>query len=70
MNNGTIETSPERLTGIAPRPTKSSSHQDELARLKHELMRSEVRLAKARATVVGTEIDIKVLNAQLKALTQ
>lgn len=71
MNNGTLETSPaERLTGFAPRPAKTSSAQDELARLKHELMRAEVRLAKARATVVGTEIDIKVLNAQLKALTQ
>jgi hypothetical protein len=33
-------------------------------------MRAEVRLAKARATVVGAEIDIKVLNTRLKALTR
>jgi hypothetical protein len=40
---------------------------DELSRLKHELMQAEVRLAKARATVVSAEIDIKVINTHLKA---
>lgn len=70
MNNGTLEMSPaERLSGTTW-ASRSASNQDELTRLKHELMRAEVRLAKARATVVGAEIDIKVLNTRLKALTQ
>jgi len=30
-------------------------------------LKAEVRLAKARATVVNAEIDIKVLSARLKA---
>jgi len=30
-------------------------------------MKAEVRLAKARATVVSAEIDIKVLSTRLKA---
>lgn len=30
-------------------------------------MHAEVRLAKARATVVSAEIDIKVINTRLKA---
>ena len=33
-------------------------------------MQAEVRLAKARATVTGAEVDIKVLNSRLKALTK
>lgn len=50
MNNGTAET-----------PAAA-----ELETLKRELMKAEVRLAKARATVVSAEIDIKVLNMRLK----
>ena len=41
---------------------------EDLNTLKHDLMKAEVRLAKARATVVSAEIDIKVLNTRLKAL--
>jgi len=33
-------------------------------------MQAEVRLAKARATIAGAEVDVKVLNARLKALTK
>jgi hypothetical protein len=33
-------------------------------------MKAEVRLAKARTTVVGTEIDIKILNTRLKAVAR
>lgn len=33
-------------------------------------MKAEVRLAKARATVVSAEIAIKVLSARLKAATK
>lgn len=59
MNNGTSE-SP--ATARSPRTTT-----DELDTLKRELMKAEVRLAKARATVVSAEIDIKVLSTRLKA---
>lgn len=59
MNNGTSEAP---TTARNPRTTT-----DELDTLKRELMKAEVRLAKARATVVSAEIDIKVLSVRLKA---
>ncbi|WP_415910004.1 hypothetical protein [Oleiharenicola sp. Vm1] len=59
MNNGTSELPAARLRG--------SDAPDELTKLKKELLQAEVRLAKARATVTGAEIDIKVLNSRLKA---
>jgi hypothetical protein len=62
MNNGTSEAP---ATTRTPRTTT-----DELDTLKRELMKAEVRLAKARATVTGAEVDIKFLNARLKALTK
>jgi hypothetical protein len=62
MNNGTIETPITR--------SRLSAASDELVKLKKELLQAEVRLAKARATVTGAEIDIKVINAQLKALAK
>ena len=43
---------------------------EELALLKRELLQAEVRLAKARATATGAEVDIRVLNARLKALAR
>jgi len=43
---------------------------EELARLKRELLQAEVLLAKARATATGAEVDIRVLNARLKALAR
>jgi len=43
---------------------------DELTRLKRELLQAEVRLAKARATMVTAEIDIKVLSARLKVVAK
>jgi hypothetical protein len=61
MNNGTSEAP---ATARNPRTTTTT---DELDTLKRELMKAEVRLAKARATVVGAEIDIKVLSTRLKA---
>lgn len=61
MNNGTPEAS--TTTRNARIPTAV----DELDTLKRELMKAEVRLAKARATVVSAEIDIKVLSTRLKA---
>lgn len=62
MNNGTSEAP---ATARNPRTTA-----DELDTLKRELMKAEVRLAKARATVTTAEIDIKVLNTRLKAVAR
>jgi hypothetical protein len=61
MNNGTQE-----LT-TAARGARTTTSSDELDILKRELMKAEVRLAKARATVVSAEIDINVLSVRLKA---
>jgi hypothetical protein len=64
MNNGTLESlQTNRSAGGARSPGAS----DELTKLKAELMKAEVRLAKARATAAGAEVDVKVLSAQLKA---
>jgi hypothetical protein len=59
MNNSTTEIPGARSRG--------SDAPDELTRLKKELLQAEVRLAKARATVTGAEIDIKVLSAKLRS---
>ena len=70
MNNGNSDLpSADRAAGSARNP-RTSVNADELATLKHELMKAEVRLAKARATVTTAEIDIKVLNSRLKALVK
>ncbi len=66
MNNGNAE--PKKTAGNAIPPTRifrPAAPKDELSRLKNELFHAEVRLAKARATVAGAEIDIEVLNVQL-----
>jgi len=64
MNYGTYQAP---ATTRNPRTTTTT---DELDTLKRELMKAEVRLAKARATVVSAEIDIKVLSARLKAVAR
>lgn len=56
---GSATLSPQNATGIA-----------ELTSLKRELLKAEVRLAKARATVVGAEVDIKVLSSRIKAIAR
>lgn len=61
MNNGTSEAT------TSARNPRTPTTADELDTLKRELMKAEVRLAKARATVVSAEIDIKVLSTRLKA---
>lgn len=58
MNNDTSE---------APATARTTTTTDELDTLKRELLKAEVRLAKARATVVSAKIDIKVLSTRLKA---
>lgn len=66
MNTGSTDTTqPDRTP--SGRASRQSANTDELSRLKQELMQAEVRLAKARATVVSAEIDIKVINTRLKA---
>lgn len=70
MNNGNSEILPGDQPTRLPRGTRSSASPDELSRLKHELLQAEVRLAKARATAAGAEIDIKVLSARLKAFAK
>lgn len=64
MNNGTQE-----LTTVA-RSGRTTTSPDELDTLKRELMKAEVRLAKARATIVSAEIDIKVLSTRIKAVAK
>ena len=64
MNNANSEPT---AAPVPIRNAKPAAATDELARLKHELLQAEVRLAKARATAAGAEIDIKVLSARLKA---
>ncbi len=54
----------------APRNARTQTTAEDLETLKHELMKAEVRLAKARATVTGAEIDIKVLSTRLRALAK
>ena len=68
MNNS--EPSQLDLSARSTRSVRSAVSPDELTRLKHELLQAEVRLAKARATAAGAEIDIKVLNARLKAFAK
>ncbi len=61
MNNTLAETPTQR-----PRGSGSS---DEITQLKKDLLQAEVRLAKARATVAGAEVDLKVLYARLKTVS-
>jgi len=65
MNTGNSETT-QADRSAAGRASRSTVNLDELSRLKQELMQAEVRLAKARATVVSAEIDIKVINTRLR----
>jgi len=63
MNNGTAELPPVRAT-------RGGESSDEITQLKKDLMQAEIRLAKARATITGAEVDVKVLSGRLKALAK
>lgn len=63
MNTESNETASNRT----PRAGDSS---EEITTLKKELLQAELRLAKARATVTSTEVDIRVLNSRLRAVTR
>lgn len=68
MNNGNLETTQSDRAASAARGASLIPDAGELTHLKRELLQAEVRLAKARATVVGAEADIKVVSARLRAL--
>jgi len=70
MNNGTHDTAIADRPLNAARSPRGVINDSELSQLKRELMQAEVRLAKARATIAGAEVDVKVLNSRLKALTK
>lgn len=62
MNNGT--------TGSNLGEGRAAANNDALTQTKKELLQAEVRLAKARATSVSAEIDVKTLTAKLRALAR
>ena len=64
-----VELSPNGSTAGSRLP-RTDSPLDELTQLKRQLLQAEVRLAKGRATVSGAEVDVKFLNARLRALTK
>ncbi len=66
MNNGTTETN----LGTGRAPARAAANDDALTQAKRELLQAEVRLAKARATVVSAEIDIKAATVRLRALAK
>ncbi len=67
MNNGMTEATQVAATRSAAR---SNAGEEALTQAKRELLQAEVRLAKARATVVSAEIDIKAATARLRALAK
>jgi len=71
MKNGDLELPlAERSAMLTGTASHSFANSEELARLKRELLQAEVRLAKARATIAGAEVDVRVINARLKALAK
>jgi hypothetical protein len=65
-----IEPSQNGSSSTSSRQSAADRVQDELAQLKRQLLQAEVRLAKGRAAVSGAEVDVKVLNSRLRALTK
>jgi len=61
---------PINTNSTGTRSARPDAMLDELSQLKRQLLQAEVRLARARATVSGAEVDVKVINARLRALTK
>ena len=61
---------PLNTNSTGTRSARPDALLDELSQLKRQLLQAEVRLARARATVSGAEVDVKVINARLRALTR
>lgn len=68
MNNGATEAAQANQSRASH--ARNVPSEDELTRVKSELLKAEVRLAKARATIVTAEIDVRVLSARLKSLVK
>ena len=66
MNNETIESVSATSRPGSPRESTA----DELTRVKREILKAEVKLAKARATVTTAEVDVKLLEARLRVLAK
>lgn len=68
MNNGTSDSS----TGgrVAPVSRTAPAANNELDRIKEDLLKAEVRLARAKATAAGAEVDVRVLTTQLRKLAK
>ena len=70
MNNANPEIAqPDRQT-TSVRTGRSAGNNDELSRLKRELVQAEVKLGRARATVTVAEVDIRAINARIRELTK
>ena len=68
MNNGTSESIGSGRAAAAQRT--SPVHASELDRIKDDLLKAEVRLARARATAAGAEVDVRILTTQLRKLAK
>jgi hypothetical protein len=51
---------------ISPAARSTFPSSDEMTRLKRELLQAEIKLAKARATATGAEMDLKMLNGRIR----
>lgn len=69
MNNGNSESLQATSQNRSAR-NRDADAGDELSRVKRDLMKAEVRLARARATVVTAEIDVKSLTTRLRSLAK
>ena len=68
MNNGTSESTGGGRLAAAQRTAPAPA--SELERIKDDLLKAEVRLARARATAAGAEVDVRVLTTQLRKLAR
>jgi hypothetical protein len=68
MNNGNSEINTSGRVAVAARSAPTASN--ELERIKDNLLKAEVRLARARATAAGAEVDVRVLTMQLRKLAK
>lgn len=69
MNNGPTDTA-HGSSHARSAHARNTGLDDELSRVKRELLKAEVKLARARATVVTAEIDVKALTSRLKELAR
>ena len=68
MNNGSSESTGSSRLAATQRTNPAPAN--ELERIKDDLLKAEVRLARARATAAGAEVDVRVLTTQLRKLAK